>query len=184
MDRERLPADQADALARLSHGMAGRALGFARNPALVEWRRRTQQELLALLPRGPADRFAAVRELLDDAGRLTAPAVEETEEPADGETAARVPVAAQREAALLVVEAWAGVARDLLVAAAGRPRIAAAADIIDGLEAVAVRVGVGPWAEMLRLLERIREALRQNAAPRLALEVAMLSWPSTAEPQQ
>ena len=33
---------------------------------------------------------------------------------------------------------------------------------------------------MIRLLERIHDGLRENAAPRLALEVAMLAWPQPA----
>jgi DNA polymerase-3 subunit delta' len=69
MDRERLPEDQADALARIADGLPGRAIRFARQPELVEWRRRTQAELLGLLSRGVADRFASVRDLLDQAPR-------------------------------------------------------------------------------------------------------------------
>jgi hypothetical protein len=30
---------------------------------------------------------------------------------------------------------------------------------------------------MIRLLERMHDGLRENAAPRLALETAMLAWP-------
>ena len=56
VDRERLPIDQADALARISGGMAGTAIGYARSPQLVDWRRRTQRELLGLLTRGRAAR--------------------------------------------------------------------------------------------------------------------------------
>jgi hypothetical protein len=35
-------------------------------------------------------------------------------------------------------------------------------------------------ARMVDLLERIHEGLEQNAAPRLALEVAMLAWPTVS----
>jgi len=34
-------------------------------------------------------------------------------------------------------------------------------------------------AEMVRLLERVHDGLRENGSPRLALEVAMLAWPQT-----
>ncbi|HYM52730.1 MAG TPA: hypothetical protein VEW45_04500 [Candidatus Dormibacteraeota bacterium] len=178
VDRERLPADQADVLARIAGGLAGRAIGFARTPTLVEWRRRTQDQLLQLLARGRADRFASVRELLDEASRMGAALPDETE---DGtEDGGQRPVAAeQRAAALLVVDAWLGLTRDLLVSAAGRPDLAPAAGLVPEVEAAAKRLPAGPLLFFVELLERIREGLRQNAAPRLALEVAMLAWPTT-----
>jgi hypothetical protein len=177
VDRERLPVDQADALARIAGGMAGTAIGYARRPQLVDWRRRTQRELLGLIARGRADRFSSVRDLLDDAARLG------TEQPAGGEVqvdeeAARPTGGAQREAALLIVEAWLGLARDLLVAAAGRPQRAAAAALDPELPALAQQIGSTAISDFIGLLERIRDGLRQNAAPRLALEVAMLAWPT------
>jgi DNA polymerase-3 subunit delta' len=178
VDRERLPADQADVLARIAGGLPGRAIGFARTPTLVEWRRRTQDQLLQLVGRGRADRFASVRELLDEASRMGAASPDETEEGV--EDAAQRPVAAeQRAAALLVVDAWLGLARDLLVSAAGRPDLAPAAGLVPEVEAAAKRLPAGPLLSFVELLERIREGLRQNAAPRLALEVAMLAWPTT-----
>lgn len=179
VDRERLPIDQADAVARIAGGMAGTAIGYARRPQLVDWRRRTQRELLGLMERGRADRFSSVRDLLDDAARLG------TEHPAGselpvGEEGTRPTGGAQREAALLIVEAWLGLARDLLVAAAGRPQIAAAAALDPELPALAQEIGPAPIGDFIGLLERIRDGLRQNAAPRLALEVGMLAWPARA----
>ncbi len=179
VDRERLPADQADALARIAGGMAGTAIGYARAPHLVDWRRRTQRELLGLLGRGRADRFGSVRDLLDDAARIGTDAG--TAGPADGQAmdeGVRPTGGAQREAALLIVDAWLGLTRDLLVAAAGRPWIAASAALDPELPAIAARIGQPAIRDFIALLERIRDGLRQNAAPRLALEVAMLSWPT------
>jgi DNA polymerase III gamma/tau subunit len=179
VDRERLPVDQADALARIAGGMPGTAIGYARAPRLVDWRRRTQRELLGLLGRGRADRFSSVRDLLDDAARIG------VEQPTEGDAnatddEARPTGGAQREAALLIVDAWLGLARDLLVTAAGRPEIAAAAALDPELPSVAERIGQDALRGFIALLERIRDALRQNAAPRLALEVAMLAWPTQA----
>ncbi len=181
IDRERLPADQAEDLARIAGGMPGTAIGYARSPDAVDWRRRTQRELLSLLERGRADRFGSVRDLLDDAARLgRQPLVEGAEEtPIDGEVP-RPTSAAQREAALLIVDAWLGLARDLMLAAAGRPQIAAAAMLLPDLEAVARVVGQSAIRSFIGELERIRDALRLNGAPRLALEVAMLAWPTAA----
>lgn len=181
VDRERLPVDQAEDLARIAGGMAGTAIGYARNPQSVDWRRRTQRELLGLIERSPAARFSSVRDLLDDAARLG------TQQPSDGgedaaadDEAPRPTGAAQREAALLIVEAWLGLTRDLLVAVAGRPQIAAAATLLPDLQAMAERIGQTVIHDFIALLERIRDGLRQNAAPRLALEVAMLAWPRAA----
>ena len=63
--------EQAAALARLADGRVGNALLLADKPELVEWRRRVQQELIALVERGRAERMASVRELIDEAARLS-----------------------------------------------------------------------------------------------------------------
>jgi DNA polymerase III delta prime subunit len=170
MDRERLPADQADALARIAGGLSGRATELARNSELVAWRRRTQQELLDLLGRGTADRFGSIRDLLDAAARVTTTAPQPDDEP--------VSAGAQRGAAVVVIDAWLDLGRDLLVARAGRAAIAPATELLTGLEAAAGRIGQKELLACMRKLERIREGLLQNAAPKLAMEVAMLAWPS------
>jgi DNA polymerase III gamma/tau subunit len=178
VDRERLPLDQAEDLARIASGMAGTAIGYARTPQSVDWRRRTQRELLGLIDSGRADRLGRVRELLDDAARLGVHQSAEAAVDGSSEDDAQRPTgAAQREAALLIVEAWLGLARDLLVAAAGRPEIATTSTLLPDLQAAAGRIGASAILDFMALLERIRDGLRENAAPRLALEVAMLSWP-------
>jgi DNA polymerase III delta subunit-like protein len=177
VDRERIPADQADALARIASGLPGRAIGFARTPSLVEWRRHTQDQLLELLDRGRADRFASVHDLLDDAGRLVAGGTDEPIEVVDDPTSRPIP-AAQRAAALLVVDAWLGLTRDLLLAAAGRPSLTPTAQLVPGMEGAAARIGIATLVPFVELLDRIGDGLRENAAPRLALEVAMLAWPT------
>jgi DNA polymerase-3 subunit delta' len=183
MDRERLPEDQADALARIADGLPGRAIGFARQPELVEWRRRTQGELLGLLSRGVADRFASVKDLLDQAPRAGMAPEPPAEEPAPDEPGAVPPRtagtgAAQRAAALAIVEAWQGLTRDLLVSAAGRPAMAPSAQLMPELESAARSLRPEALTGFLNLTEHIRDGLLQNAAPRLALERAMLSWPT------
>src|SRR5687768_8913396 len=97
MDVERLPHDLADALARIANGLSGTAVAYARNRDLLDWRRRLQAELLSLLERGRADRFGAVRDLIDDAVSLVPARQADDEE-------ARTPASVQREAAILVVE--------------------------------------------------------------------------------
>jgi hypothetical protein len=172
MDVERLPEDLADALARISNGLSGTAVAYARNKDLVDWRRRLQAELLSLLERGRADRFGAVRDVIDDAVRLV-PAGR----PADDEEA-RTPASVQREAAILVVEAWIGLTRDLLVAAAGRPDLAPGIELGSELAGYAARLDAKELTAMAARLERVHAGLRENAAPKLALEAAMLAWPT------
>lgn len=177
MDRERLPADQADALARIADGLPGRAISFARQPDLVEWRRRTQAELLSLLERGRADRFASVRDLLDAAPPGAAGVSQEAAQTPDEDAPVRPAASAQRAAALAVVDAWQALVRDLLVAGAGRPAYAPAAQLLPDLEETAGRLQPAALVSFAALLERIRAGLLENAAPRLALERAMLTWP-------
>ncbi|MDQ2674151.1 MAG: hypothetical protein M3Y40_05800 [Chloroflexota bacterium] len=171
MDAERLPRDLADALARISNGLSGTAVALARNQDLLDWRRRLQAELLSLLERGRADRLGAVRQLIDDAVRLV-PA-----KPADDEEA-RTPASVQREAAILVVEAWIGLTRDLLMARVGRSQLAPGTELGADLERLAMRLEVPSLVATIERLERIHAGLRENAAPRLSLEAGMLAWPT------
>jgi DNA polymerase III gamma/tau subunit len=172
----RLPVDQAETLARISNGLAGIALGYADRAELIEWRRRVQQALLVQLERGPADRFEAVRDLLDDTTPADAPmpAVEVADE---GGEPARSAASTQRAAAALIVAAWIDLSRDLLVARAGRAVLAPAGELAPDLARLATRLEVGQMAEMIRLLERVADGLRENASARLALETAMVAWP-------
>jgi hypothetical protein len=171
MDTERLPQDQADALARLAGGLAGTAIRYARDRDLIGWRRRTQLQLTELLERGRADRFAAVKDLIDEAVALGAPA-----DAADDDDV-RTPAATQRLAALRVVEVWIGLARDLLLAGAGRAHLTPSGELADHLESLGRRIGTAPLVTVLDHLERAHAGLRENAAPRLTLEAAMLRWP-------
>lgn len=178
MDVVRLPADQAEALARLSNGLVGTAVALVEQRGLLDWRRRVQAELLSLLERGRAERFASVRDLLDD----TLPLV--TSAPSGGEEGdddgPRTPASTQRAAAVMLVEVWLTLTRDLLVAAAGRPELAPSSELGSQVSALAGRIGIEPLTHMAHLLERIHDGLRENGAPRLSLEAAMLSWPMLA----
>jgi DNA polymerase-3 subunit delta' len=177
MDARRLPADQADVLARIAGGLAGTALSFADDRELLSWRRRVQAELLSLLERGRADRFGSVRDLLDETVRLNPPLVE------DGDDEVRTPASAQRRAALQLVEVWLSLTRDLIVAAAGRPELAPSGELAPELAGRAGQIGPAPLVRMAALLERIHAGLRESAAPKLALEAAMLAWPQLPQPR-
>ena len=78
---------------------------------------------------------------------------------------------------MLVTEVWLALARDLLLAAAGRPMLAPSGELAPEIGRLGARIGTAPMAAMVRLLERTHDGLRENGSPRLALEVAMLAWP-------
>ena len=179
IDHERLPADLADLLARLTGGLSGTAVAMARDPDFVSWRRQAQTELLALLRRGPADRLPALKELLDAAGRRTGTVP--TAQPAEAdEPATRTPASQQRAAALLLTDAWTALARDLLVVAAGEPDLALGVELLEGSAEAASGIGQHQLATFLRTLGRVQDGLLDNTAPKLAMEVAMLAWPRLA----
>jgi DNA polymerase-3 subunit delta' len=177
IEHERQSSQRADAVARLAGGLTGRAIGYARGGELLRWREQTQRELLGLLASGRAERFDSVRHLLEGAAKLGMPPEEEAD-PSD-EEAPRQAGAAQRAAALLVIGAWRDLARDLLMLAAGRPQLAAAEQGPE-LERAAMAIDRRTLISFLGLARRIGDGLRENAAPRLALEVAMLAWPTTS----
>ncbi len=174
MDRHSLPADQAETLARLANGHAGTAIRYVDRTDLLDWRRRVQSQLLALLDSGRAERFGEVADLLDDAARLHALAPPPEDDEAEG---SRTPGSVQRAAATLVVGAWLDLTRDLIVASAARPELAPGTELGPELVRAGERIGPAALADMARLLERIHDGLGENAAPRLALERAMLAWP-------
>jgi DNA polymerase-3 subunit delta' len=176
VEHEQVTDEQARTLARLAGGRMGQALAFAREPTIVDWRRRTQQELVGLLEGGPADRMSAVRELIDDRSRLSRGEVT----PDDAEGSGRAPNAVQRAAAVAIVDAWLDLARDLVVARSGAPDLAVSEELVTDLPAVARRLEPGRLTAAVLSLERARTALDENVSPRLALEYAMLAWPRLA----
>ena len=196
VEEERLPLDQALVVAHLSAGLVGRAAEYVRSPERLGWRRRAQGELLALLGRGRADRFQSIPELIEDAGRLVHRADNAGEEvvgegaaagvagaSASGaaNAAAGAAISAQRQAALRVTDAWQELARDLLLVSAGKPQLAAGAELHPELPSMAGELGAGRWAAFLEALLRVEDGIRANAAPKLALEAAMLAWPRLPE---
>lgn len=177
----RLPADEAERVARVAEGLAGRAARLAGDRSALDWRDGVRRELLDLLSAGRAARLERARELLDRAtGRVrSAGDADHPSAGADGDAEpARAPSALQRAAAGLVVEVWLGLARDLLLVSVdpeGHEEIRRAEP---ELAARAGRVEPGALASFIGLLERIEDGLAENASARLALDVAMLAWPA------
>jgi hypothetical protein len=182
VDARHLPLDQARSVARIADGMAGTAGDYARTPGLLDWRRRTQAELLGLLRLGRAARLAAVRELVDGASGLVGPMPEERV--ADGEPAGRATSSAQqRAAALLVLATWTDLARDLMLTASDRLELAPGIELLPEMAGIAPLLPAAELVATLRQFERIREGLLANAAPRLAMAVAAIAWPRVTSPE-
>jgi hypothetical protein len=177
VEEQGLPEAMAVTVARLADGRMGSAVALAGDTGRgrLEWRRTTQHELLALLERGRSERMAAVRELLDDAARQLP--VEVATDPA-AEPGVRTPTVVQRAAAAAILDAWIDLGRDLAVAAAGTPDLAVSTELVPELVATAARERAGGWVAATATLERIRDGLEENVSPRLALEAAMLAWPT------
>ncbi len=177
----RMAPGEADLLARLASGFVGRALGLAASPQARAWRTDLQRELLDLLAAGRAARLGRAREILDRATREVRPASEGdgTDGGAvDEPETVRTPAALQRAAASAVAEVWLELARDMLVVAGGHPEAAVSLGTLPELTGSAARVGTRPLSAFIGVLERVHDALAQNGSPRLALDVAMLAWPT------
>jgi DNA polymerase-3 subunit delta' len=181
VETQGLPEAMAGTIARLAEGRMGRAMTLAGDSGRgrIEWRRTTQQELLALLERGRSERMAAVRELLEVTARQL-PAAPHADPPPEPGT--RAPTVVQRAAAQAVLGAWIDLGRDLVLAAAGTPELAVSSALVPDLDAFASRADARTWAGATLALEHVRDGIEENVSPRLALEAAMLAWP-TLDPE-
>ena len=100
---------------------------------------------------------------------------------ADGEPdvagpAARIPAAERRAAALALEAIWRDVARDLALAALGAAADVRQTDLLDDLEAAAVRLGPAFAATQLRRLDVAGERLEGNVSPELVIDALALGW--------
>jgi hypothetical protein len=104
----------------------------------------------------------------------------EVPESGDGaETAAsgrRAPAAERRRAALLLVEVWRSVTRDLAIAALGDPAAVRDPALLDEL-AGAAELPPGAAAGFLQRLDRAGELLESNVSPELVVDALVLAWP-------
>jgi hypothetical protein len=180
-------APLAARLGRIAGGRPGVALAYAAAPDAVVARAEIGRTLLDLLAAPRARRLAVVRQLLVDAATLAAllhggvrpeppPAVAAPD--ADGATARRAPVTERRRAALLLVDIWRLVARDLAIAA-GDARAVREVGLLDDLTAAASRLPDGAAAAFLDRLTRAGELLEANVSPDLVMDGLALAWPRT-----
>lgn len=198
-------APLAARLARISGGRPGDAVALARSPASLVIRSEVGRTLLDLLSATRADRLRIGRDLLArTAELLTAlrPASEPADPPATGRgrkaartvpadgnpvdgaasesdgttSAARVPAAERRAAAIALATIWRDVARDLALVSLGEAGEIRQLDLLDDLETAARRLPAGFPAAQLRRLDVAGERLEGNVSPELVVDELVLGW--------
>jgi hypothetical protein len=95
-------------------------------------------------------------------------------------SAARVPAAERRRAALLLIGIWRSVLRDLALAGRGATVSIRDVDLLDDLAAVAPTLTPDRAGELLRDLDLAGERLEGNVSPELVLDVLAVRWVASA----
>jgi DNA polymerase III delta' subunit len=202
-------APRAARLAHIAGGRPGLALAYGRAPDAERLRGEIARGALDMLSLGRQKRLALVRTLLKssialqaslESGRLRRPgrpdAVDETDstegvteaaepgEPAEPTEPATGKVSAsdRRAAAGALLEIWAEVGRDILVAGTGAPRQLRSIDLIDDVRSVAPDVPSASMTDFLVRLSKVATTLDQNVNSELALDVLALAWPHVEAP--
>jgi DNA polymerase III delta' subunit len=117
----------------------------------------------------PAEPVAAEQEAVE-------PSVPSTAESAEA-SGGKVSAADRRAAAATLIEIWAEVGRDLMVAASGAPRQLRSLDLLDEIRAAGPKVPAAAIASFLTRLGEVAATLDQNVNSELALDVLALAWP-------
>lgn len=194
-------APRAARLAHIAGGRPGVALAYARSSDAVRLRGEIGRGVLDMLGLGRQKRLTLVRDLLKSAVALQEelearqsaterpggskseserPASAGATEPPDTDADAangKVSASGRRSAAAALIEIWAEVGRDLMVAASGAPGRLHSLDLLDDVRAVATSVSAAAMSAFLARLSAVAAALEQNANPELALDVLALAWP-------
>ncbi len=146
--------EDARLLARLSGGRLGWALSAATDPKVLEERQRRADNLLEVMAGGLERRFQFSQELAQQFGR-------------------------DRATALGVLEFWLLWWRDVLMLKEQTPDLVFNVDWRQTLEETASRFTEAQIAPIIHKLRETMERLEQNANARMALDVFMLSLPSS-----
>jgi hypothetical protein len=88
----------------------------------------------------------------------------------------------RRSAAATLMEIWASVGRDLVVARSGGARQLRETDLVDEIRAAATALEVAGLTAFLARLSEVARQLDENVNPELGLDVLALSWPHPAQP--
>jgi hypothetical protein len=95
---------------------------------------------------------------------------------APGDTG-KVSASDRRAAAATLMEIWAEVGRDLLVAGAGAPRQLHEVELLEDIRAAGPKVPASAMAAFLARLSEVASRLEHNVNSELALDVLALEWP-------
>jgi DNA polymerase-3 subunit delta' len=155
-DRE-VGQEKAKLLARLSHGCPGWAVSAAADDNLLQQRSEWLDGLLEAINGGVEERFSYAAQL------------------AAGFTQ-------NRELVYNRLDLWLDWWRDLLLARAGAIDNVTNIDRLDSLSGMAESCSLAEIRNFSKSIQTAGEQLRQNANPRLALEVLMLDIPETEKP--
>jgi DNA polymerase-3 subunit delta' len=168
-------------LARISGGRPGLALAYAAAPEAVTARGEIARTLLDLLGERPAARLEAIGPLAARAGehaRLLDPSTGTRPiEAAEGDPPGRAPAAERRRAADSLLSIWRDVARDLAVAALGRPERIRDPGLLDDLARASAGLDATTLAVFLDRLGRAGELVSANVSPELVMDGLVLAWP-------
>jgi hypothetical protein len=93
----------------------------------------------------------------------------------------RAPAAERRRAALLLVEIWRSVARDLAVLGLGEATSVRDPGLLEDLAVAATSVPPGAAARFLERLDRAGELLEANVSPELVADGLVLAWPRVGD---
>jgi len=156
INRWDVDSQKAELLAKLSHGRLGWALSVAFDDSLLQQRSEKIQRLLDIIDADYEERFTYAAELAAQFSQ-------------------------RKESVQLVLDLWLDFWRDLLLVKVGCSEIITDVD----LEATLVEMARGYNLTQIRAfinnIQAAEEQLRQNANPRLVLEVLMLGMPRREE---
>jgi hypothetical protein len=98
-------------------------------------------------------------------------------EAAEGDPPGRAPAAERRRAADSLLSIWRDVARDLAVAALGRPERIRDPGLLDDLARASAGLDATTLAVFLDRLGRAGELVSANVSPELVMDGLVLAWP-------
>lgn len=143
-----VPRELAEKLAHISDGRPGYAIRLFEDHRLLEQRQAWLDDLMGMLSTSRRERFAFVREIVDDKERLK------------GE-----------------LQVWLTFWRDVLLCVAGVKGTLTNLDYADQIQRMAQESNLNEAQSFVQLIERTMQQIERNVNARLALEVLLLDLP-------
>ena len=147
---------KAKLLARLSHGCLGWAISAASAPSLLEVRADKIDKLLELMKSDYEERFTYAAQLATQFSQ-------------------------NRQMVREMLDLWTDLWRDLLLVKSGHRDAITNIDRLDFLASLTRSISLVQIRKVIQSIQMAVEQLRQNASPRLVLEVLMLDMPKMGE---